>query len=199
MEEASLDQIATLRAEVLERAESGGDVRLHMERFFDTVLEFQPSLLVELGIRGGVSSFALERGARLVGARMICVDINDCSGVLGYAEFVQSDDVVFARRFRAFCRRRGIEPKVDLLMVDTSHTYVHTQQEIRSWLPLMSPRCLLMFHDTNASQFGYGVAAYLGEWLGIPFPENIPFTAESGPWRIEHNPDCFGLTILRRG
>ncbi|KKL57762.1 hypothetical protein LCGC14_2232190, partial [marine sediment metagenome] len=190
--------VEELRAEVLERAESGGDVRLHMERFFDTVLEWKPTLIVELGIRGGVSSFALERGARLVGAKMICVDINDCSGVLDYAEFVQADDVVFARRFRAFCRRRGIKPSVDMLMVDTSHTYIHTQQEIRSWLPLMSPRCLMMFHDTNASQFGYGVAAYLREWLDIPFPEGLNFTAESGGWWVEHHPECFGLTILRR-
>lgn len=199
MDEAHVATVAELRAEVLLRAESGGDVRLHMERFFDAVLEWRPKLLVELGIRGGVSSFALERGARLVGARMICVDINDCSGVLGYAEFVQSDDVRFARHFRTFCRRRGIDPKVDLLMVDTSHTYVHTQQEIRWWLPLMSARCLLMFHDTNASQFGYGVAAYLREWLDIPFPEGLNFTAESKGWRVEHHPECFGLTIVRRG
>lgn len=199
MEETNMAAVATLRAEVVERAESGGDMRLHMERLFDTILAFRPTLMVELGVRGGVSSFALERGARLVGSKMICVDQHDCSGVLGYAEFMQSDDVRFAADFKVFCESRGIEPTIDFLMIDTLHTFRHTQREVQAWLPHMAPRCLIAFHDTNAKPLYDGVAAYLRKWLGTPFPEEIDFNAESQGWTIEHYAECYGLTLIRRG
>jgi len=199
MDKANVDpRVEALRAEVVERALSGGDIRSHLERLYDTVLRWGPRLIVELGIRGGVSSFALERGARLVGARMVCVDINDCSGVLGYADFVQSDDVDFAAVFGDWCQDHDITPSVDLLMIDTSHTYDHTMREMVAWLPWMSEACIIIFHDTNASQLGYDVAGYLREWLEIPFPEGLDFTAESRGWHVEHHPECYGLTLIRR-
>ena len=199
MEEAHLAEVATLRAEVVARSKAGwDDIRLHMERLFDTVLELKPRLMVELGIRGGVSSFALERGARLVGAKMICVDRNDCSGVLGYAEFVQSDDVDFAATFERFCHDRGIAPIVDFLMIDTLHTFRHTKREVEAWLPHMAPRCIMAFHDTNAKPLYDGVAAYLRHWLRIPFPEQEDFVVESNGWTIEHHMECYGLTLIRR-
>lgn len=192
-------EIQSLREEVKERALSGGDMRDHMETLFDLVLERQPRTIVELGVRGGVSTYSIARGAQVVNAFMLCVDRNDCSGALSHpAGFLQMDSVEAASKWRAHLPDHLQDATLDFLMVDTDHTYQHTKAEVEAWLPHMSDRCTLVFHDTNASQLGYGVASYLRDWLKIVFPEEIRFSAWSSPWNIDHYPKSYGLTVLRR-
>jgi len=111
---------------------------------------------------------------------------------------VQSDDVDFAHKFKSFCQERGIPPAIDILMVDTEHTYNQTKREVESWLPWMSPQCTIIFHDTNAAPFYVEVAKYLREWFDIPFPETEKFSIRKGEWHIDHDPGCFGLTMVER-
>ena len=186
------------REEIKIMSASGGDMCLHMDYLFDLVLSIVPKLIVELGIRGGMSTYALQRGARLVKANMIAVDRDDCRGVCDHAFFVQSDDIEFAAQFPAFCGERGIVPEIDLLMIDTEHTLEQTNVEVEVWLPYLAPRGRIVFHDTNAQPFYFGVAEFLREWLKIPFPEDEAFMRTANGWFVHHNPDCFGLTTIWR-
>ncbi|KKK51576.1 hypothetical protein LCGC14_3113550, partial [marine sediment metagenome] len=140
----------------------------HMVRLFEEVMASEPTLIVELGIGWGSSSHALGTSAGLCGAEMIGVDLNPCPRLHNRVRFVQSDDLEYAKAWT-----RG--PIIDVLMIDTNHTYDQTENEVRAWLPHLRPRCKIMFHDTNAQPHFEAVARYLRDWLAIPFPEGEAF------------------------
>ena len=161
----------------------------HMVRLFEEVMAFTPKLIVELGVGRGCSNLALGMAAELCGAEMISVDKNQCEVYQG-VEFVLANDLDYVRTWS-----RG--PAIDILMIDTEHTYSQLQQEIRAWVPLLRPHCKLILHDTDAAAFE-GVARFMRDWLGVPIPGSH-FDMRSGEWNVRHYPESNGLTILDRG
>src|SRR5437879_10845768 len=134
------------------RARVGTDSSSHLEALYVAGLTAHPRLIVERGVRGGESTFVFERLARRSGADLVSVDIVDCSTVSRYERWhwQQEDDVGLGRRFRSWCEARGLEPRVDVLFVDTSHLYDHTCPEIHAWFPPLSARAVAGFHGTDA-------------------------------------------------
>jgi cephalosporin hydroxylase len=199
-------------AEVRGRAASLTDIDEHLELMFIEGLLCRPKVIVELGVRGGASTFVFERVAQLCGASLISCDIDDCAAASSNPRwhFFRGDDVKFAAVFPEFCRQRGIRPVVDLLFIDTSHYYEHTRQEIQAWFPLLSPSSRVMFHDTNLKGVGprndacfslgwnnqRGVTRAIEEYLGIAIDEGRQCVAKSRGWLIRHWPNCNGLAIL---
>ena len=200
--------------DIRQRARFAGDIDEHLETMFTEALLLQPKLIVELGVRGGMSTFVFERVARLYGGAIVSVDLEDCSRVVNYPawHFVKGDDVEFASQFAEFCRARGLPAAIDLLFIDTSHYYEHTKQEINAWFPLLSPNAKVMLHDTNLNPIGprrdgsiqlswdneRGVVRALEEYLGIHIPEHTHFTDLIDGWLLRHWPNCNGFTILDR-
>jgi cephalosporin hydroxylase len=165
-------------------------------------------------VGGGESNFVLARVARLTGARLISVDINDRAHVSqepGWL-FVHKDDIAFAKEFPDFCRSHGIEPVINVLFIDTSHLYDHTVQEIEAYFPFLAPHAKVLFHDTNLKEVFYrqdgsmdlgwdnkrGVIRALETYFKKSFPETTSFLDVVGPWIIRHNPHCAGMTVLER-
>src|SRR5258708_24796497 len=64
--------------EIFQRAQARTDIRDHLVPMFVETMEMEPQLIVELGVRTGESTFVFERVARLCGARLVSVDIDDC-------------------------------------------------------------------------------------------------------------------------
>ena len=218
-----LHQLLTIRShpaffkefdEVRERSRTLTDIDEHLETMFIEGLVARPKVIVELGVRGGASTFVFERVAELCHATLISADIEDCSSVSSSSRwhFFRGDDVRFAELFPEFCRQRGVMPIVDLLFIDTSHYYDHTVQEIASWFPLLSSRAKVMFHDTNCKNIGprkdglfslgwdnqRGVIRAIEEYLDLHIDEERPCTAIAGKWLLRHWPHCNGFTILDR-
>src|SRR5947207_2894207 len=106
------------------RAAVGTDISSHLEALYVAGLAAHPRLIVELGVRGGESTFVFERVARRAGADLVSVDIADCSTVSRYERWhwVQDDDVRLGGQFRSWCAEHGLEPLVDVLFVDTNST-----------------------------------------------------------------------------
>jgi hypothetical protein len=200
--------------EVREHSRSRTDISDHLPVMFIEALERQPKLIVELGVRGGDSTFVFERVARLCEASLVSVDIDDCSRVSAYERwhFVREDDITFAARFQTWCRDNSIEPSIDVLFIDTSHLYEHTQQEIAAWFPFLSDTARVFFHDTNLKlllhrrdgtmTLGWdnqrGVIRALEEHLGVSLPEKRDFIDSRRGWLIRHYANCSGLTILTK-
>ena len=200
--------------EVAERALTRTDISDHLKTMFVEALAIRPSVIVELGVRGGESTFALERAAALCGSTLISVDIQTCLRKSQYSKwrFVQDNDVAFAKHFPAWCRDQQIPPLIDVLFVDTSHEYAHTLQEIDLWFPHLAPHSKVLFHDTNMRRLyfrkdgsmgvgwrnGRGVIAPLEQYLGRQFNEREDFVDWSGEWIVRHHQACSGLTILER-
>ena len=200
--------------EVLARSRTRTDISDHLPTLFLETLEVRPSLIVELGVRGGESTFVLERVAALCGSKLVSVDLEDCSRASQYCNwsFVKSDDVAFADIFGDWCQARGINPSIDILFIDTSHELEYTIKEIDHWGPFLAPRSKVFFHDTNMRRLylrkdgsigvGWqnhrGVVAALERYLRCKLDERRDFSMVCGGWIVKHYANCSGLTILDR-
>lgn len=196
------------------RAEIGTDISSHLETIFLEGIRARPRLIVELGVRGGESTFVLEKVACRYQATLVSVDIEDYSLTTKYEKwhFVQEDDLVFGEGFGSWCASQGLDHQVDLLLVDTSHEYLHTLAEIRTWMPHLGARAVAIFHDTNLKKLyrrrdgsiglgwnnNRGVTRALEEFLGSRIDETVFFERQMDGWHVVHDPLCNGLTILRR-
>ncbi|MBM3821814.1 MAG: class I SAM-dependent methyltransferase [Verrucomicrobia bacterium] len=200
--------------EIAERARSLSDISDHLVPLYYETLELAPKLIVELGVRGGESTFVFERVARRTGAALVSVDLEDCSKVLDYPRwnFVRADDIEFSQRFPDWCREKQLPAEIDALFIDTSHVYEHTLQEMKSWLPWVGARGKVFFHDTNQRRFYWrrngtaglgwwnerGVIRAIEDYFGRRFDERRDFVDAAGGWMIRHTSTCSGLTILSR-
>lgn len=186
----------------------------NLQLIFWASLAVAPRSIVELGVRGGDSTFVFERVADLTGAYILSSDIVDCSGTSHHERryFVREDDVVLASRFGQFCRANALYDKVDILFVDTSHTYDHTCREIEAWFPHLGGHCVAIFHDTNLKvvnrrvsgrlALGWnnerGVIRALEAYLGTALDETSDFLVYRKGWLVSHHAASSGLTILSR-
>lgn len=185
----------------------------HLPALFAEAVSACPKLIVELGVEHGHSTQILLAAANLTKARLLSVDINDCSRVSddpGWI-FVQSDDVAFAAQFADFARQRGLPAQIDVLFIDTSHEFEHTQQEIQKWFAYLAPQGTALFHDTNMRRVyrrldgsvglgtdNRGVFSAIEGFLGRSYDETLKFTDYCDGWLIQHTPTSSGFTILRR-
>jgi hypothetical protein len=200
--------------EVIRHGAERTDFSDHLVTLFTEGMGCRPRLIVELGTRGGESTFVFERVARLCGAVLLSVDIEDCLQASAYPDwnFVKSDDVAFARKFPGWCRKKKIKPEIDLLFIDTSHRYEHTREEIRAWFPHVAAAGKVIFHDTHMGYFyrradnsldiGWdnqrGVIRAVEEHFHCRWDETKPFVDARAGWLIRHWPNCSGLTVLDR-
>jgi predicted O-methyltransferase YrrM len=201
-------------AEIMAHGARRTDFSDHLVTIFTEGMSCRPRLIVELGTRGGESTFVFERVARLCQSALLSVDIEDCLQASAYPawNFVKSDDVAFAGKFQAWCKQKHLEPGIDLLFIDTSHLYEHTVAEIKAWLPHVAPTGKVIFHDTNMQYFycradksldiGWdnqrGVIRAVEEYFNCRWDETKPFVDARGGWLIRHWPNCSGLTVLDR-
>lgn len=115
-----------------------------MAPHFPTLMDYaaKATVIVEWGVRGGVSTWALLDGMPL-DARLYSVDIIDCTVPLRVSEdprwtFIVGDDLSAAVW-------RRLPTHADLVFIDTSHTYDQTKAELTKALDLTPVRMIL--HD----------------------------------------------------
>jgi len=201
-------------------AGSPADIRDHLGALFTETVAVRPRLIVELGTRGGVSTRALLAAAEVAGAHLLSLDIADCpltdipDRFLRRWSFVRADDVAFAGQpFADFCAARSLPAMAEAILVDTSHRYDHTREELASWLPRLAPRGVIMFHDTHMGAGWYrrldgrvsrgwnnerGVIRAIEEHLGRRYDETTFFSDVVAGFAVQHVPWSSGFTVLRR-
>jgi hypothetical protein len=135
------------------------------------VTALRPGLIVELGTQNGVSfsSFceAMQRG-HIVG-RCFAIDTWKGDEQTGFY-----DDTVYQNLFGFIQSRYGAfaelvrlsfdealpcfdEGSIDLLHIDGLHTYEAVKSDFENWLPKLSDRAVVLFHDTNVRQNDFGI------------------------------------------
>lgn len=199
--------------EIYDHALVDTDISDHLETLFIESMIVKPKLVVELGVRTGQSTFVFERVAKLCNSFLLSVDIapQQSKTLWPRSVFIQKDDLLVAEEFVSFCAKNSLEPKIDVLFIDTSHEYHQTKKEIAKWFPFLAPRSTVFFHDANvkliykrrngtigkAYNDDRDVMRAIEEYLETSLNEKKNFKRLCGSWLVEHHAICNGMTILK--
>jgi predicted O-methyltransferase YrrM len=124
------------------------DISEHLPILCMLVREFELKEVVELGTRTGNSSLTLLAAARSVGGRVLSMDIQPCeraqervasAGLADYWTFRQADDLGVPNS--------EIPDPIDLLFIDTWHTYNQLTAELKKYAPHLCRGSWIAIHD----------------------------------------------------
>jgi len=135
------------------------------------VAELKPRCIVELGTHNGVSFAAFCEAVQRTGFACRCYAVDTWQGdehAGRYGEDVFADLQPFvAARFGTFAELMRMtfadalayfsDGFVDLLHIDGLHTYDAVRADFDDWLPKMSQRGVVLFHDINVREREFGV------------------------------------------
>jgi len=145
-----------------ERIRTKSDINEHLELLYQIVAKTGAQRIVELGARGGNSTCALVIGAAETKGRVVSVDhgkgseypgepptwnqlshtttlITDKLGLGDFWQLVVKDDLAFAGEY---------ENEIDLLFIDTGHSYEQTKKELQAWGGKVVNGGFIAIHDT---------------------------------------------------
>ena len=159
---------------------------------------FKPRNIVELGTHFGFSYFSMCQAVKEAQLATKCYAVDTWVGdehATFYAENVFEAVCIENRKYEAFSTllRKTFDEalgdiedgSVDLLHVDGRHFYDDVKHDFETWVPKLSDRAVVLFHDTTVQERGFGVYKYWAE-ISEKFP-SFNFT------------HCHGLGVLAHG
>jgi hypothetical protein len=163
------------------------------------LIELQrPRVFVELGTHWGISYCACCQAVVAAGAPTRCYAVDTWAGDADagfYSQEVYENLKAHHRPYESFSKllrmtfdealRVVPDASVDLLHIDGLHTYEAVRRDYETWRPKLSPRGLVLFHDTTVKERGFGVHKLWAE-LNQEFPH----------FNFEHG---YGLGVLAVG
>jgi predicted O-methyltransferase YrrM len=131
----------------------------------------RPALLVELGTHTGNSYFTFCQAAQEEGIAVKCYAVDtwqgdEHAGIYGQEVFeqvhVHNQDFYsgFSRLLRMTfddAANYFADGSIDLLHIDGLHTYEAVKHDFDTWLPKLAPGAIVLFHDINVRERGFGV------------------------------------------
>lgn len=160
------------------------DIFEHLPTFVALCEQLDAKNVIELGVRGGVSTVAWLYGLEQTDGHLHSVDISA-------PPEIESDRWTFTRG-------NDVDPdlvsalpaSVDIVFIDTSHTYEQTLQELALYVPKVRSGGVVVLHDTEVEH------PDLTEDYNFPVKRAVElFTMANGlSWTNE--PKCNGLGTI---
>lgn len=141
----------------------------------------KPGMLVELGTHSGTSYCAYCQTVQRLSLPTKCYAIDNWlgdahAGFYGeevYQELKAYHDARFSS-FSSLLRSEFSEAvhhfadrSIDFLHIDGYHTYDAVKQDFETWLPKLSDRAVVLFHDTNERKEDFGIWKFWDEVKAI--------------------------------
>jgi len=157
------------------------------------VRRFSPGTIVELGTYAGNSYFTFCQAVEMAKLPSRCYAIDTWAGdehggyydediYLAVAAHNQKHYADFSHLMRMTFDQAAQEfgaGSIDLLHIDGLHTYEAVRHDFETWLPKLAPGSLVLFHDINVREKGFGVWRYWDE-LCKCYPRHIQFPHSNG-------------------
>jgi len=164
----------------------------HIPFAFWLVQAHRPSVFVELGTFLGTSYFSFCQAVAALRLPTRCFAVDTWSGESHTGLY---DESVFTHvnacnelKYAGFSRLvrssfdealpHFLDGSIDLLHIDGLHTYGACRHDFESWLPKLSRRAIVLFHDTNVRERDFGVHRLWAE-LAERYP-HFEFVHEHG-------------------
>lgn len=177
-----------------------GDSDQHLMTLFSIALSCKGKNYVELGTRNGDTTLPLLMAAKLNGGILQSVDINQTpfSCPKEYENhwiFQKSDSILFLENWNP-------QIDIDFIYIDDWHSYDHVKKELEILDTLISPKTIILLHDT---MYG-GTEPYyhcdLTDNAGKQWDKGGPYRAiaelNSQFFEFATIPINNGLTLLRK-
>ncbi|RDL47461.1 hypothetical protein BLJAPNOD_06301 [Ensifer sp. M14] len=149
----------------------------HLPLAFWLIESLRPRTVVELGTHYGVSFFAFCQAIKVLRLETSCYAVDTWQGDEHSGEY---DDGVYSAvvahndaHYAAFSRlvrstfdraaQHFRDGEIDLLHIDGHHSYESVRRDFETWLPRMSDSSVVLLHDTNVRERGFGVFRLLDE------------------------------------
>jgi predicted O-methyltransferase YrrM len=142
----------------------------HIPFAFWLIETTKPDVFVELGTHYGISYFSFCQAVQQTGLKSTCYAVDTWKGD-EHAGFYDEKVFEFVKEinekynsFSTLCRSTFDQAlhlfkdnSIDILHIDGLHTYDAVKHDFESWLPKMSEGGIMIFHDTNVTDHGFGV------------------------------------------
>jgi methyltransferase family protein len=142
----------------------------HIPFAFWIIDALKPNLLVELGTHYGLSYFSFCQAIQQKKINTKCFAIDTWKGD-EHAGFYDDSVFEFVNKtnegFSSFSTLERStfdeaitlfkDKSIDLLHIDGLHTYEAVKHDFYNWLPKISEKGIVLFHDTNVMERGFGV------------------------------------------
>jgi hypothetical protein len=176
------------------------DSSFHQLTLLSLVTSLKAKTILELGVRDGGTTLPLLVGAKLNNGKLYSVDLNtvDYRPPTELSQNWSLSDNIDALTFLKNWPKDKI---IDFVYLDDWHAYSHVKQELEILDQLVSPKSLILIHDTMYGNWQPHYHCDLtlkdGQWEG-----GGPYRAicELNPqfWEFSTIPVSHGLTILRK-
>ena len=155
----------------------------HIPFAFVLVHLLRPATFVELGTHKGDSYCTFCQAVDVLNLDTKCYAVNTWKGdehvgpyaISVYDELKEYHDPLYGR-FSTLIRSTFDQAldhfqdgSIDLLHIDGCHTYKAAKHDFDSWLPKMSPKGVMLLHDSEVRESGFGVWK-LWEEIEISYP-----------------------------
>lgn len=177
------------RQEYFKRASQWSDLGRHLPYLYQVAHSIAAPVVIELGVRSGVSTSAFLRAVAERGGHVHSVDINHPDVPMWWAEtglwtFHVGDDLDVGIMSL-------LPDEADIVFIDTSHFYDQTYGELLNYVPRTRPGGLVLLHDTELVM----PAGFTGD----PYPVRRAlddYAAETGVTWTNRDGDS-GLGVIR--
>lgn len=145
----------------------------HIPFAYEVVGRLKPRVLVELGTYSGSSFAAFCQAAVASGANTRCYGVDLWEGdihmgkfdetlyneIHGYVNTNFPGVATLVRKDFNAAVHDFADGSVDLLHIDGTHTFEAVSNDFNTWLPKLSDRAVVLFHDVNVNEQNTGPSA----------------------------------------